>query len=101
MAFAVRLNWIPVAISLGFQDRTSRRIAGALRRRSALLLAGSGALCCGRSEEDVLAASVIMEKNTLAVIVSNLFGKGRPLNPIEARLMRFLYLKRYSRKAAR
>ncbi|MDY6826910.1 MAG: class II aldolase/adducin family protein [Bacillota bacterium] len=84
-----------------FHNKISRQIAGLMKRRSAVLLAGGGALCCGLSLGDALAAAMIMEKNAMAIIVSCIFNRGRPLNLREARLMRTLYLENYSLKATR
>ncbi len=81
--------------------KVSRQIAWLLKKRSAVLLAGGGALCCGPSEGDTLAAAIIMEKNALAMIISYLFDRGCPLNPLETRLMRTFYLKKYFLKAIR
>lgn len=79
----------------GAAENITRKMKG----RSAVMLKGSGALCCGPDKNDALAAAMIMDKNCKAVIASILFGRGNPINPLECMLMRYIYLKRYSRKA--
>ncbi len=75
--------------------------AGKLKGRSAILLQAEGALCCGPTTGDAQAALMIMEKNCRAVIASALFGRGKPINMLECRLMRRVYLTRYSKKMLR
>jgi L-ribulose-5-phosphate 4-epimerase len=79
--------------------RLSRIIARKLRGRNALLLKGNGALCCGPTGSDAEAAAMIVDKNCKALIATILFGRGKPINPLECWLMRYIYLKRYARKA--
>jgi len=74
-------------------------IAGKIKGRSAVLLKNNGALCCGPTAGDARAAVMIMEKNCKALITTALFGGVKPLNPLECRLMRHVYLTRYSKKA--
>lgn len=73
----------------------SRKIKG----RGAVLIKGSGALCCGPSRDDAAAAAAVLDKNCKAVIAATLFGQGKPINVLECMLMRYNYLKRYSKKA--
>ena len=77
----------------------AENIARKMKGRSAVLLEGSGAICCGPTKSDAVAAAMIMDKNCKAVIASALSGRGRPINPLECMLMRFVYLKKYSKKA--
>ena len=79
--------------------------AGAIARkmhgRNAVMVRGRGALCCGSSKSEAEAAAQVLEKGCLALIGSALFGGARPINPLEARLMRFIYLAKYARMAGR
>lgn len=79
---------------------TAVEIAKKLKNRHAVLLKNNGALCCGPTKSDAAAAVMILDKNCKAVIASSIFGRGKPINPIECRLMRHGYLRRYSRKIA-
>ncbi len=77
----------------------AENIARKMKGRSAVMLKGSGALCCGPDKGDALAVAMIMDKNCKAVIASALFRQGKPINALECMLMRYIYLKRYSKKA--
>ena len=79
--------------------RAAANAARALKGRSAVMLNNNGALCAGPSISDALAAGMILDKNCKAVIASALSGLGKPINPLECLLMRYVYLKRYSKKA--
>ncbi len=77
----------------------AQEISRKFKGRSAVLIKGNGALCCGSTKSDAAAAVTVMDKNCKAVIVSALFGRGKPINAFECMLMRYIYLKRYSKKA--
>lgn len=71
-----------------------------LRGRYAVMIKGNGALCCGPSRSDAAAAAQILDKGCRAAIGTAFFGGGRTIHPLESRLMRFVYLTKYSRQAA-
>ncbi len=75
-------------------------IAGKMRGRSAVMIEGSGVLCCGPSKSDAAAAVQVLDKGCRAVIGTALFGGARPIAPAKALWMRHIYLTRYARKAA-
>ncbi len=85
--------------SAEFTGSAAENIARKMKGRGAVMLKGSGAICCGSTKSDALAAAMIMDKNCKAIIASALFGQGKPINALECMLMRFIYLKRYSKKA--
>jgi len=84
---------------LGDPDRVASGISRKMKGRSSVMIKDNGALCSGPTKSDAAAAAMIMEKNCKAVIVSGLFGQGKPINTLECMLMRYIYLKRYSKKA--
>lgn len=84
----------------GDHTGATREIVRKLKGRSAVLLIDNGALCYGLNRSDAAAAAVIMEKNCRAVIVSALFGWGKPINTFECHLMRHIYLRHYSKKVS-
>ncbi|NLP48540.1 MAG: class II aldolase/adducin family protein [Clostridiales bacterium] len=71
----------------------------ALKGRNAVLIKGKGALCCGANEDDSKAIEEITQKNSLAFLGTKLFNFYQPIKPLHARLMRFVYLKKYSKEA--
>lgn len=77
----------------------SASCVSALKGRHAILLENKGALCCGANLGDAQAVEMIMEKSCLAKLSASIFEADEKINFIEAKLMRFVYLKKYSKKA--
>lgn len=75
------------------------RIAAALKRSAAVFVQGRGALCCGKTKEDARAVAIVTKKASKAYLVAALLGRPRPINPIEALLMRCIYQRTYSQLA--
>jgi len=74
------------------------KIAHALKNAAAVMIGNNGALCCGASEGDAIAVQMIMEKNCKAQICGTLFGEIKPISWLDRNLMRFVYLKKYSKQ---
>lgn len=68
-----------------------------LRHKNAVLIKGYGALCTGNTREDALAVKMILEKGCMAALYGEKTADARPLNPIDARLQRFVYRYHYSK----
>lgn len=75
------------------------KIGKAIKGKNAVLLKDQGALCCGAVEGDAEAVDMIMSKASLTLLGSKVFGEAKAINPVEALLMRFIYLKKYSKQA--
>ncbi|MBM4236801.1 MAG: class II aldolase/adducin family protein [Firmicutes bacterium] len=73
-------------------------VSGKLKGKSAVLIRGQGALCTGPNKYDAAAAVMVLDKGCKAMICSTLLGKVKPINPFEAMLMRYIYLKKYSKQ---
>ncbi len=69
-----------------------------LKRRNAVFLAEQGALCCAETLDDAHAVCQVTEKACQAWIESSFLGGGHAISKIEALLMRWVYLKKYSKK---
>jgi L-fuculose-phosphate aldolase len=67
---------------------------------SVVLLRNNGALCCGRTRDDALAAAIVTEKNCNSLISAALFGEVKTISHFESRLMRLIYTKKYSKLAS-
>ncbi|MBW6462634.1 MAG: class II aldolase/adducin family protein [Firmicutes bacterium] len=80
-------------------EKVAGEILSKMKGRDAVIISGNGALCCGPNITDATAAVMIFEKNCRAVIASKYFELGKPIKPHECLLMRYIYLKRYSKKA--
>lgn len=79
--------------------KSSKKVVKALKGRNGVLLDNNGALCVAGSEYDATAVEMVMEKGCMTQVGADLFGTGKPINPIETRLMRFIYLQKYSKQA--
>ena len=79
--------------------KTAKKVVKALKGRNGVLLNNNGALCVSGSEYDAAAVEMVMDKGCKTAVGARLFEAGKPINPIETRLMRFIYLKKYSKQA--
>mgnify|MGYP000858035207 FL=1 len=104
---AVGINLKPLlndfAQIIGLQVRTVDKnnpdmIAQALSKSTAVLILNTGALCCGLTKDDAVAVGMILQKSCKALIGASLFGKTKPINPVESMIMRYVYLKKYSKQ---
>ncbi|MDF2987086.1 MAG: class aldolase/adducin family protein [Eubacterium sp.] len=86
-------------VSVKILDLYSDEVSNALKKSSAVLMHKYGAFCCGYTKGDATAVSLVVEKNCRAFICAALFGKVKPINPLESQLMRFVYMKKYSKQA--
>jgi len=73
-------------------------VVRALGKRSGVLVMGTGALCCGKSESDANAVRLVMEKNAYAQITAELGGSPRTLSFSDCLIMRTVYKLSYSKK---
>lgn len=78
-----------------------KKCAKAIRGKNAALVKDLGALCCGSVESDARAVDMIMTKSCLTALTAELFGGVKAINPAEALLMRFIYLRKYSKQASK
>jgi L-fuculose-phosphate aldolase len=76
----------------------SSKILSALKNSSVIFIQDNGALCCGKTKDDAIAVAMVTQKASKALIGASLFGKIKPINPLECILMRFVYLKKYSKQ---
>ncbi len=80
-------------------ERTAKQCVKALKGRHAVLIKDGGALCCGIDEKDAEAVEMITEKNSMVTLATILFNVNLPISALHSRLMRFVYLKKYSKQA--
>lgn len=81
--------------------KTSKKVIKKLKGRNAVLLENNGALCVAGSEYDAGAVEIVMDKGCKTYIGAKMFERFKPINPIETRLMRIIYLKKYSKQAGK
>lgn len=82
-------------------DARPAAIAAAIGSSSAVFVRGLGALCCGGSQEDAAAVSMVLDKNCKAYVGASLIGTVKPIHYWESLLMRFVYVNQYSKKATK
>lgn len=82
--------------------RNEKRLPGILARalqgRNAVLTEDCGGFCTGKTADDVTAAASLLEKGCEAALYAKLLGDCEPLNPVDSRLQRLIYQRKYSRK---
>lgn len=78
-----------------------KKCGKAIKGKNAVLIKDQGALCCGSVEGDAQAVDMIMSKSALTLLGTKVFGKAKAINPIEAKLMRVVYLMKYSKQASK
>ncbi|GAB3081703.1 class II aldolase/adducin family protein [Corynebacterium aquatimens] len=64
----------------------------------AATLTRNNAFCAGRDLDEANAVRLVLEKNARAARYAR-FHKGKPINKVEAALMRLIYMKSYSKQA--
>lgn len=79
--------------------KSSKKVVKALKGRNAVVLDNNGVLCTAGSEYDATAIEIVMDKGCKTEIGARLFDIVKPISPIETRLMRFIYLQKYSKQA--
>lgn len=87
-----------VGVSIKNVEKDPEEIAAALKKSTAVLIKGSGALCCGKTLCDAKASIIILKKACKAYITASSYGKVKPINPLECLFMRYNYLKKYSKQ---
>ncbi|MBF4691621.1 class II aldolase/adducin family protein [Fusibacter ferrireducens] len=69
----------------------------ALKNASAVFIENLGALCWGKDESEAKAVQMVLNKNCKAYFGAVLFEHIKPINLVESLLMRWVYLKKYSK----
>lgn len=99
---------IGTRIVLSSEDRPGRTLS-VLKKKNACLVKSSKdnpkaspyVLAVGRDLDQVLAASLIMDKSALAYVEGSLIGGARPLSFLKTLLYRLIYLKLYQKQDVR
>jgi L-fuculose-phosphate aldolase len=75
-----------------------RETIKALKGRNAALMANHGAICIGNDMEEAFMVCRVLEKACKSFIEAEFLGGAKPINKMEAHIMRQYYLRKYSRK---
>jgi L-fuculose-phosphate aldolase len=84
---------------IGVDGKVARaeKAARGLRGRNAVFVPGMGAFCCAGNLPDCEAIMTLAEKNALAIALAKEHGAVTPVPYIERRIMRSVYVKKYSK----
>lgn len=83
--------------SARMENAEAGSIARALKGRNAVLVKDRGALCCAGDADDAEAVEMVLEKGCDAYLAALAHDVLKPISPLECRVMRFVYLKKYSK----
>lgn len=81
--------------------KTSKKVVKALGNKNAVLVKDNGAVCVAGTQYDAEAVEIVMDKGCKTFVGTELYKGIKAINPFEANLMRFIYLKKYSKKAGK
>lgn len=66
--------------------------------RNAVLVKGAGALCTGKTQDDLEAVALILRKGCEAERFAALLSRRKPLGGVDARMQRAIYVMKYSKQ---
>lgn len=82
-------------------DKNPIQVTKALKKSPVVFIRGLGALFCGKTYDDAEAVKLVTRKQCKAFLGASLFGNVKPIKPLECRLMRFVYLNKYSKMVSK
>lgn len=75
-----------------------QKIIKEIKKSNAVFIPNKGVLLVGSTKEDLDAIQMILEKNCIARLAGTVYGTIQPIGWLDRKLMRFVYLKKYSKK---
>ncbi|MDE6550375.1 MAG: class II aldolase/adducin family protein [Clostridia bacterium] len=75
----------------------SRKVAKELIKRNSCLIKGDGAITTGRTLDEAFTCMLVLQKASICYVCGSVLGGCKVINGFEARLMRFVYKKKYSK----
>ncbi len=79
------------------KDASVDAVLKAIKGRNSCLIAGGGALTSGRTMDEAYTCALVLDKAAHVYICGTMIGGCKIINTIEAKLMRFVYKKKYSK----
>ncbi len=79
------------------RSATTDDIVKGLRKRNSVLVPGGGALTVGRTMDEAYTCALVLDKASHAYVCGSVIGGNKVINCIEAKLMNFVYQKKYSK----
>ena len=68
-----------------------------LKKRNSCLMKGDGAVTTGRTLNEAFTCMMVLQKAAICFVSASVLGGNKVINGFEARLMRFVYKKKYSK----
>lgn len=68
-----------------------------LKKRNSCLMKGDGAVTTGRTLNEAFTCMMVLQKAAICFVSASVLGGNVVINGLEARLMRFVYKKKYSK----
>ena len=68
-----------------------------LKKRNSCLMKGDGAVTTGRTLNEAFTCMMVLQKAAICFVSASVLGGNVVINGFEARLMRFVYKKKYSK----
>ena len=68
-----------------------------LKKRNSCLMKGEGAVTTGRTLNEAFTCMMVLQKAAICFVSASVLGGNVVINGLEARLMRFVYKKKYSK----
>ena len=87
-----------VGTNLRIAKDSDKDIGKKVKGRNAVLVNGKGAYCFAATESDAKAVEMILNKGCKTSYEASLLGKPKVIGAVDALLMRFIYLKKYSKQ---
>ena len=72
-------------------------VTKAVKGRNSCLIAGGGALTSGRTMDEAYTCALVLDKAAHVFVCGSVVGGCKVINTLEAKLMRFVYKKKYSK----
>lgn len=79
------------------KSATTDDLVSGLRKRNSLLVPSGGALTVGRTMDEAYTCALVLDKASHAYVCGSVLGGNKTINCIEAKLMNFIYQKKYSK----
>jgi L-fuculose-phosphate aldolase len=79
-------------------DKASKNVLKAMKGRNACFISFNGTIACGRTVDEAHTASLVLEKASKVFVEASALGGAVAINKFEAKLMHYVYKKKYSKK---
>ena len=78
-------------------DNNADKVAKELKKRNSSLIKRDGAITTGRTLDEAFTCMLVLQKASICFVCGSVLGGCTVINGVEARLMRFVYKKKYSK----